>query len=129
MRVTYGNTGLADPADALSDERLVPVMKRLISADKQRGWLLRVEHRAHHPSDDRGPALWCAVVSDSHIVACWGLKESVRVGEPPDLDAIGPDRERLAERRSRCLSRTDEIRNSRAAGLYHPVAQPPHAAR
>jgi hypothetical protein len=66
---------------------------------------------------------------DAQIVPFGRNKHAVGVFETAAFDPIGPDGESVAEGGSRLRSRTNEIRDHRAAGFNHAVAHPTHAPR
>jgi hypothetical protein len=103
-------------------------MERLVAADEQRRRLLRIEGRAQQRQRPLGPILRRAVRADAQIEFFRRNEHPVGVGEAPGIDAVEPDRERIAEHRTGLLRWADEIRNNSAAGFNHAVAHPAHAA-
>src|SRR3954447_1572576 len=96
LRIAHRDAGLSNTLDTFDNQRLVAVMKRLITPDEQRSGLLWIEHRPQMQHGLLGPVLRCALRRDAQIIMLRRHEHLVRVLERPLLDAVDPDQEWLA---------------------------------
>src|SRR5215207_3696254 len=128
--VAHGDAGLADPPQALHDECLVAVVERLIAADEQRRWSLRIEDRSHEPRNPLNPELRRALSRDPQIIVVRWHELPVRVLEPALLDPIDKNHYGWSaghKGRPRLGCRADQVSDRKASCLDDPITEPAHA--
>src|SRR5262245_13597917 len=130
-RIANRNARLADPAKALGDEPLVPLMEGLIASDEQRRWPVGVKNRPQLLRNLLSPVFRGSVGRYTYVEAIGWDEQRVGVLICGLLDAIDPDYACLAPHReggTGLRRRADEIRHRKASRLDDLIAEPAHPA-
>src|SRR5258706_1312214 len=130
--VPDGDTNLPHAAETFHDQRLMALMERLISTNKQSRRLLRIKNWPNASCNLFGPIIHSILNRYPEIKTVRRREQPIGIFKPTHLDPVDPNNEGIAALHEGCSGfwcPADKISDGKAACLDDLVAQPTHPYR